>query len=98
LLNARDAIGVNSAGEITIHTQRQDSEVRALIADNGDGIAPENLDRIFDPFFSTKPKGQGTGLGLAVCHSLVTAHGGRISVKADDKGANFTISFPVSGQ
>ncbi len=95
LLNARDAIGETTTGEITIHTQLQDGEVRALIADNGHGIAPENLERIFDPFFSTKPKGQGTGLGLAVSHSLVTAHGGRISVNTDGAGANFTISFPI---
>ncbi len=94
LLNARDAIGEKPAGEITIHTQQQDGEVRALVADNGHGIAPENMERIFDPFFSTKPKGQGTGLGLAVSHSLVTAHGGRISVQPNEVGTAFTIAFP----
>jgi two-component system, NtrC family, sensor kinase len=94
LLNARDAIGETTGGEITIHTQQQDGEVRALIADNGHGIAPENLARIFDPFFSTKPKGQGTGLGLAVSHSLVTAHGGRISVQPNEVGTTFMLCFP----
>ena len=95
LLNARDAIGETRGGEITLHTQLADGEVRAFIADNGHGIAPENLERIFDPFFSTKPKGQGTGLGLAVSHSLVTAHGGRISVQPNAVGTTFMLCFPT---
>lgn len=97
LLNARDAIDENAtAGEISIKTSRDNGEVRAEIADNGSGIPAENLERIFDPFFSTKPKGQGTGLGLAVSHSIVTAHGGRISVSALEHGTTFVISFASS--
>lgn len=94
LLNARDAIGEEQAGgEITIATMQVDGEVRAEISDNGAGIAAADLPRIFDPFFSTKPKGQGTGLGLSVCHSIISAHGGRISVVARQPGAAFSIAF-----
>lgn len=94
LLNARDAIDEHaSAGQISITTSRANGEVRAEIGDNGSGIPPENLERIFDPFFSTKPKGQGTGLGLAVSHSIVTAHGGRISVASQPDGSVFSIAF-----
>jgi signal transduction histidine kinase len=97
LLNARDAIGEDATtGEINISTLQSNGEVCIEIADNGVGIAPENLERIFDPFFTTKPKGQGTGLGLAVSHSIVTAHGGRISVAPQASGTRFTIAFPAT--
>jgi len=95
LLNARDAIGEQpNGGEIAITTCRSAGEVRAEISDDGSGIPPENLERIFDPFFTTKAKGQGTGLGLAVCHSIVTAHGGHISVTPQAHGTVFTVAFP----
>jgi two-component system NtrC family sensor kinase len=95
LLNARDAIGVEANdGAIAIKTSRHNGEVRAEIVDNGEGIPVENRERIFDPFFTTKPKGQGTGLGLAVSHSIVLAHGGRISVMPQDRGTTFVVSFP----
>ncbi len=96
LLNARDATGEQpEQGEIAIRTYRHANEVYAEIADNGRGIQPEHLERIFDPFFTTKPKGQGTGLGLSVCHSIITAHGGRISVASQACGTSFTIVFPA---
>jgi signal transduction histidine kinase len=95
LLNARDAIGDEMEnGEIIISTTTPDGEVLAEIADNGSGIVPELLPRIFDPFVTTKAKGQGTGLGLAVCHSIVAAQGGRISAANREKGSAFTITFP----
>ncbi len=95
LLNARDAIGAEANdGAIAIKTSRHNGEVRAEIADNGEGILAENRERIFDPFFTTKPKGQGTGLGLAVSHSIVLAHGGRISVTSQEHETTFVVSFP----
>jgi signal transduction histidine kinase len=99
LLNARDAIdeaGHNGAGEIKIATRRIEHEVLVEIADNGSGIAPEHLARIFDPFFSTKPSGKGTGLGLAVSHSIIAAHGGRIAITPQTQGTMVTIAFPES--
>lgn len=95
LLNARDAIGEQAEqGEIMVRTGKLDGRIFAEIADNGVGIPPENLRIIFDPFFTTKGKGQGTGLGLAVCQNIVTAHGGTISAANREKGSVFTISFP----
>ena len=95
LLNARDAIGEEADnGEIMISTAAPDGEVIAEITDNGSGIAPELLPRIFDPFVTTKPKGQGTGLGLAVCHSIVAAQGGRITAANHERGSTFTVAFP----
>ncbi len=95
LLNARDAIGeTKEDGEIIVSTCVFDGEVRAEIADNGVGISAENLQHIFDPFFTTKVRGQGTGLGLAVCHSIVIAHGGSICAANWERGAVFTVTFP----
>ncbi|MFN0086314.1 MAG: ATP-binding protein [Blastocatellia bacterium] len=97
LLNARDAVEEEAEnGEIRISTRLVEGEVRAEIADNGVGIPPENLPRIFDPFFSTKAKGRGTGLGLSVCQSIVTAHGGRIHAARQDRGSIFIVGFPHS--
>ncbi|HEX4947967.1 MAG TPA: ATP-binding protein [Blastocatellia bacterium] len=97
LLNARDAIdeaGRNGNGEIKVTTRREAAEVIVEISDNGVGISPENLKRIFDPFFSTKSSGKGTGLGLAVSHSIVAAHGGRINIAPQARGTLVTIAFP----
>ncbi|MBT3224575.1 MAG: PAS domain S-box protein, partial [Proteobacteria bacterium] len=73
------------------------SYVRFSVADEGTGISPENLPRVFDPYFSTK-KG-GTGLGLATCHSIVQQHGGHISVESNSKlGTTFHVLLPASSR
>jgi two-component system NtrC family sensor kinase len=72
-------------------------EVYCEVADSGCGISPSDLPKIFDPFFTTKPPGHGTGLGLAVCYSIVESHGGRIEVSsAPEGGSRFTIVLPVA--
>jgi two-component system NtrC family sensor kinase len=98
LLNARDAIeeAHDDAGKIQITTRREAEEIIAEITDNGSGIAPENLAHIFDPFFSTKPGGKGTGLGLAVSHSIIAAHGGRISITPQARGTSVIVAFPIA--
>jgi len=69
------------------------------IADTGKGIEAGSAEQIFDPFYTTKPAGQGTGLGLAVCYGIVTAHGGRIEVAANvPTGTIFTVTLPVTGE
>jgi two-component system, NtrC family, sensor kinase len=94
LVNAGQSIEGN--GTITISTGFDDSEAWVAIADTGCGIAPENLNRIFDPFYTTKPVGQGTGLGLSVSHSIVRKHGGRIDVDSEPgKGTRFTVRLPL---
>jgi two-component system NtrC family sensor kinase len=65
--------------------------------DNGAGMAPDVLTRIFDPFFTTRDVGQGMGLGLPVCHAIVTAHGGTITVtSALGEGSTFRVELPVA--
>jgi two-component system cell cycle sensor histidine kinase/response regulator CckA len=71
--------------------------VRLTVTDNGPGIKPEIIDKIFDPFFSTKTKAEGTGLGLAVVHGIVKSHQGEIQVNCDaERGTTFTIFLPES--
>jgi two-component system, NtrC family, sensor kinase len=71
--------------------------VTVEVRDTGGGIPPEHLRRIFDPFFTTKPKGVGTGLGLSVCHRIITALGGDIRVESEPgHGTRFFITLPVA--
>lgn len=95
LLNSYDAI--DKDGEIVIAaSQESDSEVRVSVRDNGCGIAADDLEKIFEPFYTTKEIGTGTGLGLSVCQSIIESHGGRISAHAaDGGGAEFIIVLPT---
>jgi PAS domain S-box-containing protein len=99
LVNAMQAIagaGRSGAGRIRIVTQPRQHEMQIQIADNGTGIAPDDLPRIFDPFFTRKPVGEGTGLGLSISHGIVTGHGGRIEVEsAAGTGTVFRIYLPL---
>ena len=73
--------------------------VRLRAHDTGDGIAPEIMDRIFDPYFTTKQVGKGTGMGLAVAHGIVKSHCGTITVQSElKKGTEFNVFFPVCRQ
>jgi len=94
LLNAVQAI--EKDGEIVLRTYAKDEFVFVEIHDNGCGIAPENLSKIFQPFFTTKEVGKGTGLGLSIVYGIIQSHGGTVSVKsALGKGATFTIKIPT---
>ncbi len=95
LRNASEA--VEKGGEIRVRTSVQDGYVKIEISDTGTGIAPEHLDRIFDPGFTTKSMGVGVGLGLSICYSvIVDEHKGRIDVSSEvGKGAAFTIWLPL---
>lgn len=89
-------LAIEGPGKIFIETFVRKGKIEISIKDNGKGIAPENLAQIFDPFFTTREVGQGTGLGLAVCHDIIKAHGGNINVTSElEVGTTFTISLPV---
>jgi PAS domain S-box-containing protein len=85
-------------GQLLIETRAQaDERVVLSVSDSGAGIPSEHMDRIFSPFFSTKPVGQGTGLGLAICHGVVAAHGGEIRVESNTgTGTRVTIELPAT--
>jgi signal transduction histidine kinase len=82
-------------GKLIIKTEVERDQVALSVIDNGTGISPENIDKLFEPLFTTKPK--GIGLGLAVSKDLVEANGGSIEVKSDDGGGcTFTVWLPVN--
>ncbi len=94
-------------GSITISTGMDSAAAGALrggrvkvtISDTGVGIEPENLDKIFDPFFTSKPVGEGTGLGLAICHKIIEEHDGSIDVLSTvGQGTTFIITLPAGGE
>ena len=71
--------------------------VQIIVKDNGLGIPQEIKDKIFQPFYTTKPTGQGTGLGLSLSYDIVKAHGGEISIDSKEgEGAKFIITLPVA--
>jgi PAS domain S-box-containing protein len=94
LINARQAIGTR--GEISITTHHEDARAFIEIADNGSGIPGEHLSRIFDPGFTTKGVGVGSGLGLSICYQIIRDHRGEINVTSEvGKGTTFTLILPM---
>lgn len=86
----------NNLPEVKVSTRQVENEIQITVSDNGPGI-PENIrDKIFQPFFTTKPTGQGTGLGLSLSYDIVKAHGGEINVESKEvDGATFTVILPI---
>lgn len=96
LNNAMYALRGRTDGEIRISVIREDGFVKTTVTDNGCGIPPENIGRIFIPFFTTKPAGQGTGLGLSTAYGIVKNLGGSMSVTSElNAGAAFVVSLPL---
>ena len=84
-------------GTLTLRARLADDRVVVEIEDTGTGIPPENLERIFEPGFTTKGERVGMGLGLLICSEIVDRHGGEISVRSEvGVGTTFTLSFPLS--
>ncbi len=94
--NAAKSIPLDRRGVVTIRVGRGSQGTACVeVTDNGSGIRPEVLPRTFDPFFSTREVGQGMGLGLPICHAIVTAHGGTLTVMSEvGKGSTFRVELP----
>ncbi|RTL57587.1 MAG: GHKL domain-containing protein [Sphingobacteriales bacterium] len=81
---------------VTVSTKKDGDKVLISVSDNGNGIPQKILDKIFQPFFTTKPTGQGTGLGLSLSYDIVKAHGGELKVETKEgEGSIFTIQLPI---
>ena len=81
---------------VSVSTKKTGDNVLISVKDNGYGIPPKLLDKIFQPFFTTKPTGQGTGLGLSLSYDIVKAHGGELKVETKEgEGSEFVIKLPV---
>jgi signal transduction histidine kinase len=79
---------------VLLTTKKCDGHIEIHVKDNGNGISQKNLDKIFQPFFTTKPTGQGTGLGLSLSYDIVKAHGGEIKVESKEgEGSEFIIKL-----
>ncbi|TPV32761.1 GHKL domain-containing protein [Paucihalobacter ruber] len=82
--------------KVVVATKHIDNTVQITVSDNGPGIPEAIKDKIFQPFFTTKPTGQGTGLGLSLSYDIVKAHGGSIKIESNEnEGATFTIELPI---
>jgi len=101
MLNAADAMA--GKGTIVVSCQEENQRVILAVADEGPGIAKEHRRKVFDPFFTTKAVGQGTGLGLPVCRSIIESFGGTLELAVDfsaaagqsaARGAKFVLSLP----
>jgi C4-dicarboxylate-specific signal transduction histidine kinase len=88
-LNAGDAM--EGTGKVRVAARAVEGGMEVLVADSGPGIPPENLPHVFEPFFTTKEPGEGTGLGLSVCHGIVSSFGGTIVAASGSGGARFLL-------
>ena len=82
---------------VSVKTENQNDGIKITVKDNGNGIPERLLDKIFQPFFTTKPTRQGTGLGLSLAYDIVKSHGGEIKVESKEgKGTDFIIQLPIT--
>src|SRR4030042_1123395 len=90
-------IEAHNRGTLTIVGERVNGNVRISCTDDGPGIAPENMRKLFTPFFTTKEVGKGTGLGLSICYGIVKDHSGRIYAESElGRGATFVVELPIN--
>jgi signal transduction histidine kinase len=96
--NALEAMPAPLGGHLIVRMDADDSNVRVEVEDTGPGIPDDDKQQIFTPFFTTKPPGEGTGLGLALSYKIVSDHSGDIEI-VDRKGGGttFMVTFPIGG-
>lgn len=97
LINAADAmVQLGTVAIAAFPVRMPEPAVAITITDEGKGIPRSELDRIFEPFYTTKPPGEGTGLGLSICYAIVQEHGGHLTVESvEGRGSTFTVTLPV---
>jgi C4-dicarboxylate-specific signal transduction histidine kinase len=97
VLNAHDAVLGCPKPEISVTATYEQAEnvIEVLVWDNGPGIPEEIIGEIFKPFFTTKPEGEGTGLGLHICRQVLDRVGGTISVQSSSSGTQFLVRLPI---
>jgi signal transduction histidine kinase len=84
---------------VSINTKKVGDKVLISVKDNGNGIPQKIVDKIFQPFFTTKPTGQGTGLGLSLSYDIIKAHGGEIKAESkESEGTTFTLQLSANSQ
>ena len=97
IINAKHATEGRERPKIAVSSSAEQSEIIIKISDNGHGMTKEVQKEIFVPFFTTKPVGEGTGMGLAIAYGIIKDHGGEISVSSiEGKGTTFTIKLPIN--
>jgi signal transduction histidine kinase len=98
--NAVEACNKNVLCKVKVHIDGDEKELKIKVEDTGSGISPKNMDKLFVPFFTTKPAGKGTGLGLPVSYGIIKMHKGQITVVSNDDpnkgkvGTTFIITLP----
>ncbi len=97
IINAETEMNLaHSKGNLLIRTETMDDIIQISFKDNGPGITRENLDKIFNPFFTTREVGEGTGLGLSMCHGIISEHNGHLYAKSSPgRGATFIVELPI---
>lgn len=98
LKNAQEAVAKSDAPQVEVRAvvNKEENQLHIMVSDNGEGILPEVLDKIFVPFFTTKPS--GSGIGLSLCKQIMNQHGGSIRVRSEvGTGSTFTLIFPMMG-
>ena len=98
IMNAEQTMTeANCGGKLVIKTQEHKGYIMITFTDDGPGISGKNLDKVFDPFFTSRGERGGTGLGLSICHGIVTDHGGKIYARSElGKGTTFFVELPVT--
>ena len=82
---------------VSVQTKKINDKIEIIVSDNGNGIPQKIVDKIFQPFFTTKPTGEGTGLGLSLSYDIIKAHGGEIKVETKEgEGTQFIVQLPNS--
>ena len=98
IMDAEQAmVEAKRSGKLVIRSEKVEEGVRVVVSDEGPGIAEGDLGRLFEPFFTTRGDREGTGLGLSVCHGIVSDHGGKIHAQSEvGVGSTFIVELPAA--